>query len=44
MRGNGISVHTDERDRDPDVYDGRTTLVSGDEHPSYLLLPVIPAA
>lgn len=41
MRGNGIFVHTDPDDRGSDVYAGRTTLISGGDHPSYLLLPVV---
>ena len=43
MRGNGIFVHTDPEDRGSDVYAGRTTLLSGGKHPSFLLLPVVPA-
>jgi hypothetical protein len=42
MRGNGIFVHTDPHDRGSDEYAGRTTLYSGGDHPSYLLLPVVP--
>lgn len=42
MRGNGIFVHTDPHDRGSADYAGRTTLYSGGNHPSYLLLPVIP--
>jgi predicted acyl esterase len=42
MRGNGIFVHTDPEDRGSEVYAGKTTLTSGSDHPSYLLLPVIP--
>jgi len=41
MRGNGIFVHTDPHDRGSDVYAGQTTLISGGEQASYLLLPVI---
>jgi predicted acyl esterase len=41
MRGNGIFVHTDPHDRGSDIYAGWTTLISGGEDPSYLLLPVI---
>ncbi|WP_326621242.1 CocE/NonD family hydrolase [Streptomyces decoyicus] len=43
MRGNGTFVHTDPEDRGSDVYAGRTTLLSGGKHPSFLLLPVVPA-
>lgn len=42
MRGNGTFVHTDPEDRGSDVYAGRTTLLSGGKHPSFLLLPVVP--
>ncbi len=44
MRGNGIFVHTDPHDRGSEVYAGTTTLHSGGDHPSYLLLPVIPSS
>ncbi|MFI0710397.1 CocE/NonD family hydrolase [Streptomyces inhibens] len=43
MRGNGLFLHNDTKDRGSDVYAGRTTLISGGKHPSYLLLPVVPA-
>jgi predicted acyl esterase len=42
MRGNGMFVHTDPDDRPVDVYRGTTTLASGPDGVSYLLLPVIP--
>jgi uncharacterized protein len=42
MRGNGIFVHSEEADRPPEVFGGVTTLLSGGDSPSYLLLPVIP--
>jgi uncharacterized protein len=42
MRGNGIFVHTEPADRPADIFGGRTTLISGDDRPSYLLLPVVP--
>ena len=44
MRGHGIFVHRDERDRPAEIFGGTTTLVSGGSQASYLLLPVIPAA
>ena len=34
--------HQDERDRPADVFGGRNTVYTGPEHPSSLLLPVIP--
>jgi predicted acyl esterase len=42
MKGNGIFLHTEPEDRSPDVFCGTTTLVSGEDQQSYLLLPVIP--
>jgi predicted acyl esterase len=42
MKGHGIFVHTDPRDRPADVYGGTTTLVSAPDRESYLLLPFIP--
>jgi hypothetical protein len=42
MRGHGIFLHNDSSDRPAGVYGGTTTLTSGPDQPSYLLLPVIP--
>ncbi|SNS42672.1 hypothetical protein SAMN05216276_100988 [Streptosporangium subroseum] len=42
MKGQGIFLHEDPDDRPADIYGGTTTLVSGPDRPSYLLLPVIP--
>jgi predicted acyl esterase len=42
MKGHGIFLHTDPRDRRTDIYGGTTTLVSGRDQQSYLLLPFIP--
>jgi predicted acyl esterase len=42
MRGHGIFVHDDPADRPPEIFGGVTTLLSGGDNPSYLLLPVIP--
>jgi len=42
MRGNGIFVHDEPADRPPAVFGGVTTLLSGGDTPSYLVLPVIP--
>jgi predicted acyl esterase len=44
MRGNGIFYHNDAGDRPESIFGGTTTLHSGETHPSYLLVPVIPAA
>ena len=42
LRGYGMFVHTDPANRPADVYGGTTTLVSGPERESYLLLPFVP--
>ena len=43
-RGTGGMTHNDPDDRPPEIFDTRVTLHAGPEHPSYLLLPVIPGA
>jgi predicted acyl esterase len=42
MKGHGMFVHVDSHDRPADIFGGTTTLISGPDHPSYLLLPFIP--
>lgn len=42
MRGSGPFLHDDPADRPEDVFGGRVTLHTGSDHPSHLLLPVIP--
>ena len=42
MRGNGIFVHDEPADRPAELAGGTTTLLSGGDSPSYLVLPVIP--
>ncbi|MGH6982253.1 MAG: CocE/NonD family hydrolase [Stellaceae bacterium] len=42
MRGDGIFHHNDVTDRPESVFGGRTTLFTGGEDASYLLLPLIP--
>jgi predicted acyl esterase len=42
MKGHGIFVHVDPHDRPADIFGGTTTLVSGPDQESYLLLPFIP--
>ena len=42
MRGVGIYTHADPVHRPADIYGGTTTVHAGPEHPSTLLLPVIP--
>jgi len=44
MRGVGIYTHTDPAFRSSDVYAGTTTIHTGADHPSSLLLPVVPPA
>jgi predicted acyl esterase len=42
LRGCGPFLHDDPRDRPPEIFAGKTTIHTGPERPSYLLLPVIP--
>ena len=42
LRGVGIYTHTDPQHRPAQLYGGRTTLHSGQDHPAFLMLPVIP--
>jgi predicted acyl esterase len=41
-RGTGGMTHNDPDNRPPAVFDTRVTLHTGPDHPSYLLLPIIP--
>jgi len=41
-RGSGPFLHDDPEDRPPDVFGGTTTIHGGGDHPSHLLLPIIP--
>lgn len=43
MRGCSLHLHDDPQDRPAEVFDGTVTIHSGGNHPSHLLLPVIPA-
>ena len=43
MRGSGPFLHTEPRDRPEDVFGGDTTLHTGPEMESWILLPIIPA-
>ena len=43
MKGNGMFLHTDRKDRPEDVFGGTTMLSSGGDQQSYLLLPFIPS-
>jgi hypothetical protein len=42
LRGSGPYLHDDPDDRPPEIFGGRTTIHLGAEHPSSVLLPVIP--
>ena len=42
LKGCGPFLHDDPRDRPPGVFDGQTTLHFGEDHPAYLLLPIVP--
>ena len=43
MRGDGIFHHNDAGDRPESVFGGRTTIRTGGDSPSYVLLPLIPS-
>jgi predicted acyl esterase len=40
--GSGFFLHNHPEDRPKDVYGGSSTIHTGGDHPSYLLIPVIP--
>ena len=42
LRGCGPFLHDDPRDRPRALFAGRTTLHVGPEHPSFVLLPIVP--
>lgn len=42
LRGSGPFLHDEPRDRRPEIFGGRVTVYFGKDHPSFLLLPVIP--
>jgi predicted acyl esterase len=43
LRGSGVFIHTDPRDRVPERVGGTTTLHAGPDQAAYILLPIIPA-
>jgi predicted acyl esterase len=43
MRGCGPFLHDEPRDRPPEIFGKRVTIHTGSDHPSSLLIPVIPA-
>jgi predicted acyl esterase len=44
QRGSSVMLHDEALDRPAEIYGGTTTIYSGGEQASYLLLPVIPAS
>ena len=42
FRGSSMWLHEDRRFRPADIYENEVTIYGGGEHPSHLLLPVIP--
>ncbi|MFC0303464.1 CocE/NonD family hydrolase [Rhizorhabdus histidinilytica] len=44
QRGSSVMLHDEPADRPADIFGGVTTLYSGGDHASYLLLPIIPKA
>jgi uncharacterized protein len=42
FRGSGLFLHTDPTDRPVDVFGGTTTIHTGPEAPSHLILPIAP--
>jgi uncharacterized protein len=43
FRGSGLFLHSDPEDRPPDTFNGTTTIHTGKDMASHLLLPIIPA-
>ena len=43
MRGSSVLLHDHPEDRTPERFGGQITIHTGGDHPSFLLLPVIPA-
>lgn len=44
FRGSGLFLHTDPDDRPAGIFGGTTTIHTGPDTPSHLLLPIIPTA
>jgi hypothetical protein len=44
MRGSGLWLHNDPDDRPANVFGGTTTIYTGGQTPSHLLLPIVPRA
>jgi uncharacterized protein len=44
FRGSGLFLHTDPDDRPPEVFNGTSTIHTGPDTPSHLLLPIVPSA
>jgi hypothetical protein len=43
LRGSGVFIHTDPRDRDAQIFAGECTLHTGPAQPAFVLLPIIPS-
>ncbi len=43
LRGSGPFLHNDPHDRPPSIFGGKTTIHTGGDHLSYVLLPIIPS-
>lgn len=43
MKGSGIFLHNDPADRPADVFGGISTIHTGGDRASYLLMPLVPA-
>ena len=43
LRGSSVLLHDHPQDRTPERFGGEVTIHTGGAHPSYLLLPVVPA-
>jgi predicted acyl esterase len=43
LRGSGVFIHTDPRDRTPERFGGTNTLHTGPEQAAFVLLPLIPS-
>jgi hypothetical protein len=42
QRGSSVFLHDDEDDRPAEIFGGRTTVYTGGEYDSYIVLPVVP--
>jgi predicted acyl esterase len=42
LKGSGPFLHNDPRDRPPELFGGKVTIYYGENHPSSILLPIVP--